>query len=91
MRVLKDEVDALKAVQKYPYFRCVTYDELFAVYVGILGVLIAIALTTTALFITDVARPMLLAGRESWSWDNLKSSNGDMCSEDSERRYVRET
>ena len=58
-------------------------------YVGIIGVLIAIALTTTTLFNTDVARPMLLAGRESWSWDNLESSNSNMCS-DSERQWVRE-
>ena len=90
MRVLKDEIDALKAVQKYPYFRCVSYDELFAVYVGIIGVLIAIALTTTTLFITEVARPMLLAGRGSWSWDDPESSIGNMGSEDNERPYVRE-
>lgn len=90
VRILKDEIDALKAVQKYAYFRCVTYDELFAVYVGVIGVLIAVALTTTTLFITDVARPMLLAGRESWSWDIVDSNVGDVCSEDSEQRYVRE-
>ena len=76
VRVLKDEIDALKAVQKYAYFRCVTYDELFAVYVGVIGVTIAVALTTTTLFFTDVVRPMLLAGRRSWTWDFKNRSVG---------------
>ena len=90
VQILEDERNALKAVLKFAYFRCVTYDELYAVYVGIIGVLIAAALTTTTLVFTDVLRPMLLAGRQAWSWDTVGPSVAGVASEDSKRRHVRE-
>ena len=87
IHMLNDESDALKAVQRFAYFRCLSYDELYAVYVGIIGVLIAVSLTTTTLFFTDVARPMFIAGREDWSWDMSRQRIGV---EDSVRHYTRE-
>ena len=67
--LLNDEVNALKGIRSFAYFRCMSYDELFGVYVGTVGVLMSVALATSALYVTDVARPLLLAGREDWSWD----------------------
>ena len=88
VRVLKDQIDALKAVQKFAYFRCLSYDELFAVYVAIIGVLIAVALTTTTLFFTDVLRPMLFAGRQAWLWDTAGQTALNFYSGDTERMQV---
>ena len=69
VRVLNEEMAAVEGVRYFAYLRCLSYDELFGVYVGTVGVLMSVALATGALYITDVARPMLLAGREAWSWD----------------------
>ena len=74
--LLNDEVAALKGIRSFAYFRCMSYDELFGVYVGTVGVLMSVALATSALYVTDVARPLLLAGREAWSWDGAQQSAG---------------
>ena len=58
-QALEGERNDLKALLKFSYFRCVSYDELFAVYVAIIGMLIAVAMTTTTLFFTEVACPLL--------------------------------
>lgn len=92
IQVLADEREALSAGQRFFYFRCLTYDELYAVYVGIIGVLIAVALTTTTLFFTDVARPMVLAGKMAWAWDFKGDSADEVSSEDTDglEQYVLE-
>ena len=76
VRLLNDEMAALEGVRYFAYFRCLSYDELFGVYVGTVGVLMSVALATGALYVTDVARPMLLAGRGDWSWDFVVQSAG---------------
>ena len=76
VRLLNDEMAALEGTRSFPYFRCVSYDELFGVYVGTVGVLMSVALATGALYVTDVLRPMLLAGREAWSWDVVQQVAG---------------
>ena len=87
--LLNDEVAALKGIRSFAYFRCMSYDELFGVYVGTVGVLMSVALATSALYVTDVARPLLLAGREDWSWDAVHQSAGITDPEAKGRRYVR--
>ena len=74
LSLLNDEVDALKGIPQFAYFQCLSYDELFGVYVGTVGVLMTVAMATTALYVTDVARPMLLAGCGAWSWDAAAQS-----------------
>ena len=89
VRLLNDEMAALTGVRYFAYFRCLSYDELFGVYVGTVGVLMSVALATGALYITDVARPMLLAGHEAWLWDVVLQSAGAIGPEVGERRCER--
>ena len=89
MSLLNDEVNALKGIRSFAYFRCMSYDELFGVYVGTVGVLMSVALATSALCVTDVARPLLLAGHEDWSWDGAQHSACGADPEAKGRRYVR--
>ena len=87
--LLNDEIAALKGVRYFAYFRCLSYDELNGVYVGTVGVLMSVAMATSALYVTDVARPMLLAAREDWSWDVVLQSAGAIDPEAKKRRWVR--
>lgn len=91
VRLLNDEMSALEGTRSFAYFRCVSYNELFGVYVGTVGVLMSAALATGALYVTDVARPMLLAGREAWSWDlgDFRQSAGATSPGVEERRCER--
>ena len=72
-----------------PIFNFLSYDELFGVYVWTIGVLMTVAMATTALYVTDVARPMLLAGCGDWSWDAVQQSATFADKKVSERRCAR--
>ena len=85
--LLNNEVSSLKGIRYFAYFRCLSYDELFGVYVGTVGVLMSVALATSALHVTDVARPLLLAGREAWSWDFVLQTEGATGPEVEQRHY----
>ena len=89
MSLLNDEVAALKGIRYFAYFRCLSYDELFGVYVGVTGVLMTVAVTTATLYVTDVVRPLLLAGRGDWSWNAVEQSAGVACPAAGEGRYMR--
>ena len=71
---LTAEVNALKGIRKFAYFRCLSCDELFGVYVGAIGVLITVAIATTTLCFTDVARPLLQVRNGDWSLGTLMQS-----------------
>ena len=88
--LLNDEVQALKGNAYFPYFQCLSYDELFGVYVGVIGVLMSVAVATITLYVADVVRPMLLARRGDWSWNAVQEDAGVNHLQVNECSYVRE-
>lgn len=69
MDMLNNEMTLIKgdAHVKFAYFGCLSYDELFGVYVGIFGFFITVVFTTAVVLCADVCGPMLRAGGKSWS------------------------
>ena len=88
--LLSNEIVPLQGIRRFAYFRCLSYNELFAVYVGIIGVLITVAMTTTTLYFTDVARPLLQAETRDWPWGTQRQSASDTESANNNQRYMRE-
>ena len=68
MDMLTNEMTLAKSfAHPFAYFWCLSYDELFGVYVGIFGFFIAVVFATAVVLCTDVCSPMLRAGGKSWS------------------------
>ena len=63
---LNDEVTAARQQHRVWYFSCLSYDELFGVYIGIIGVAVTVVLGTFVLYSTDVILPLLKAGAGVW-------------------------
>ena len=64
----KDKVDGLRLVYKFAYFHpCLTYEELFGLYIALAGVFATVLLGTCVLLFTDIVCPMLKCVRESWT------------------------
>ena len=65
---LKDKVDGLKLIYKFVYFYpCLSYDELFGLYIAMVGILVATCFGTGVLLYTDVVCPMLKYGSKTWA------------------------
>ena len=63
----KAKVEGLRLVYKFPYFYpCLSYDELFGVYIAMVGVFTTVVLGTCVLLFTDVVCPMLKCGSDEW-------------------------
>ena len=68
LNLQKDKVDGLKLVYKFVYFHpCLSYDELFGVYIAIVGVFVTACLGTMVLLVTDIVCPMLKWGSQAWT------------------------
>ena len=69
MDMLNNEMTLIRGNShvKFAYFWCLSYDELFGVYVGIFGFFITVVFATAVVLCTDVCAPMLRAGGKSWS------------------------
>ena len=64
--ILNAEVTAARQQHKTPYFFCLSYDELFGLYIGIIGVAITVCLGTFVLVAVDVVTPLMQAGQSEW-------------------------
>ena len=63
----KARVDGLKLIYKFAYFYpCLSYDELFGLYIALASVFVAVVLGTGVLLFTDIVCPLLKFGHESW-------------------------
>ena len=66
--LMKARVEALRLVNRFRYFfSCSSYDELFGLYIAMLGVFVTVCLGTSLLLFTDVVCPMIKSGHESWT------------------------
>ena len=65
--ILNAEITAARQQHKTSYFTCLSYDVLFGVMIGIIGVAVAVCLSTFVLLWSDVVTPLWQAGRDSWS------------------------
>ena len=90
LSILNNEIAAVEGIRYFAYFRCLSFDELFGVYVGTVGVLMGVALASIVVYVTKVARPMCLADRRDWSLDAVQQNAGVTHPMADEGRHVRE-
>lgn len=80
---LNAETTAERQAHKFPYFLCLSYDELFGVYIGMISLAVGMCLTTFVLFNTEIVSPMLKAGGAAWSpREQLPGSCSRSCAAD---------
>ena len=61
------KVNGLRLIHRFSYFSpCVSYEELFGIYIALAGVFVTVCLGTSVLLFTDIICPMLKCGSESW-------------------------
>ena len=86
MDMLNNEMTLIKgdAHVKFAYFWCLSYDELFGVYVGIFGFFFTVLFTTAVVLCADVCGPMLRAGGKSWSGKASVADGHDAVAGDAE-------
>ncbi|EIE24429.1 hypothetical protein COCSUDRAFT_61853 [Coccomyxa subellipsoidea C-169] len=80
---LNAETTAERQAHKFPYFLCLSYDELFGVYIGMISLAVGMCLTTFVLFNTEIVSPMLKASAAAWSpREQLPGSCSRSCAAD---------
>ena len=65
---LSHQVTAVRGYgqELFVFYRCLSFDELFGVYVGIVGLFLAVCLATVVVFCSKVISPMYQAGGHTW-------------------------